>query len=360
MNLDDVARFRELDTEDMRSHIDLLPDQLKAAWVSGQQAPLPESFRQIERVVIIGVGTSSLVGDMLAALVADRCSIPIIVQCGYTLPVYAQGSTTLVIGISHTGDDEETTAALETAASRGARLAALTMGGALAQVVTQAGGLVWTYQYKGPDRAALGWSFGLLLALVSRLGLVRDVAQDVTETVDMLRSRIPILGIDGPVVKNPAKRLAGQMIGRIPVIYGGGILAPVARRWKTQINENGKSWAQWEPVPEISRNALAGIHFPPPLMTKVAVVMLVAPASDHPRLAMQQELIKTLYLQDGVAMDVVKARGSSLLAQLMSCIQFGDYVSYYVAMAYEADPTPTMAIDELKAQMAAATKPAQS
>ncbi len=354
MNLDDIARFREIDTDDMRSHIDLLPDQLKAAWVYGQQAPLPESFRQIERVIIVGVGTAGLVGDLLAALVADRCNVPMMAQCGYTLPAYAQGPTTLVIGISHTGDDEETTIALETAAARGVLIAVITTGGALAQIAEQAGGLVWTYAYNGPERAALGWSFGLLLALVSRLGLVRDLGQDVTETVDMLRSRIPILGIDGPVVKNPAKRLAGQMIGRIPVIYGGGVLAPVAHRWKTQINKNGKSWAQWETLPEISHSALAGIYFPPPLMTKVAVVMLVAPQSDHPRLAMQQDLLKTLYLQDGVAIDVVKARGSSLLAQMMACMQFGDYVSYYVAMAYEADPTPTMAIDELKAQLAAA------
>jgi glucose/mannose-6-phosphate isomerase len=354
MDLDNLAQFRDLDSQDMRSHIDRLPDQLEAAWARGQSLPLPDSFRRVDKIVIAGMGGSAIAGDLLVALVADSCNIPIIVNRGYELPACADGQGTLVIASSHSGDTEETLSALELADARGTQIMAITTGGKVAEYTMKAGAPVWTYDYDSQPRAALGWSFGLLLALVSRLGLVRDLAADVTDAAESLRRAVPVLTIENPVVKNPAKRLAGQLIGRIPVIYGGGLLAPVARRWKTQINENGKSWAQWEELPELNHNGSAGISFPAPLMTKVAVTMLVSPKFDHPRMALRQELTKKLYLHEGIPIDVIKARGNSPLAHMMTAVQFGDYVSYYVAIAYGVDPTPIMVIQELKEKLAAA------
>jgi glucose/mannose-6-phosphate isomerase len=353
MDLDDRARFRELDTQDMRLHIDRLPGQFEAAWVNGQTLPLPDSFKRIDKIVIAGMGGSAIAGDLLAALVADSCNIPIIVNRNYELPAYADGQSTLVVGSSYSGETEETLSAIEQADARGTKFMAITTGGRLAQYAQKAGAPAWTFDYLAPPRAALGWSFGLLLALVCRLGLVRDLSADVADAVEVMGRAVPVLSVDSPVVKNPAKRLAGQLIGRVPVIYAGGLLAPVARRWKTQINENGKSIAQWEELPEVNHNGSAGISFPPPLMTKVALIMLVSPKLDHPRLALQQKITQELYLHEGLPIDVVKTRGNSPLANMMSAVQFGDYVSYYVAIAYGVDPTPVMLIEELKEKLAA-------
>jgi glucose/mannose-6-phosphate isomerase len=356
MNLDDLARFRELDTQNMRAHLDSLPSQLEAAFAHGQTLPLPASFKRADRIVIAGMGTSAQAGEMLAALVADTCNVPIIVNRGYDLPAYADGQRTLVIGVSHSGTDEESLAALELADNRGTQIVAITTGGAMAEHMARAGAPAWTYQSDAPARAALGWTFGLLLALINRLGLVRDLSGDVAEAVEVMRGRIPILGIDGPVVKNPAKRLAGQLIGRVPIIHGAGIMVPVARRWKTQLNENAKTVAQWEEMPEMDHNTVQGTEFPPPLMTKVAVIFLSAPQPEGSRLAARLKVTQTIYLQQGLAPDTIKARGSSPLAQMMSNVQFGDYVSYYTAMAYGVDPTPVPCIADLKDKLAAATQ----
>jgi glucose/mannose-6-phosphate isomerase len=173
----------------------------------------------------------------------------------------------------------------------------------------------------------------------------------VLETVDLLRRHVLILGPDAPVVKNPAKRLAGQMIGRTPIIYGAGLTAPVAQRWKTQLNLNGKTLAQWEELPNLNHNVLGGMVNPKPLMTKVALVFLVAEDGAHPHLAQRWDLTRSLYLEEGLASDTVKARGKSRLAQMLSTVQFGDYVSYYVAMAYEVDPTETPLIAEMQQKL---------
>jgi glucose/mannose-6-phosphate isomerase len=354
MNLNDLSHFRALDPQDMCAHIDRLPDQLELAWQHAQTLPLPGSFKRVERIVIVSVGDGALVGDMLVALVADSCNIPIMVNRSYDLPAYVDGQSTLVIALSHSGNAEEVVAAYELADARGTQILVIAKdGGHLANAAQKGNATFWTYEDSAPARAAIGWQIGLLLALVSRLGLVRDFAGDITEAVETLRRFIPTLGIDGPVVKNPAKRLAGQMIGRTPLIYGAGVTAPVARRWKNQINANAKSLAFWEELPELNHNAISGIMHPPPLMTKIAVVFLVSRQYEHPRVALRWEYTQALYLQEGIAPDTLKMRGESALAQMMHGIQFGDYVSYYVAMAYNVDPMPTPTIDEIKEKLAA-------
>src|SRR5437879_4947288 len=113
MYLDDLARFAQLDSQHMRLHIDGMPNQLESGWAFGQTLPLPESFKRIDRMVIVGMGTAAQAGEMLAALVADTCNVPILVCRSYDLPACADGQRSLVIGISHAGDDEEVLSALE-------------------------------------------------------------------------------------------------------------------------------------------------------------------------------------------------------------------------------------------------------
>jgi glucose/mannose-6-phosphate isomerase len=351
MDLNNLDRFHELDSDQMSSHIDQMGDQLDSAWRSGSTLPLPDSFKWIERLVIAGMGGAAVSADLLSALIMDGCNIPVIVNRDYELPAHADGQRTLIVILSHSYT-EESLSALEHANARGTQILAITTNDTLAARAERVGATVWRYTFPGVDRAAIGWTFGLLLILINRLGLVRDLTPDVAETVQMLRDRVTLLGATGPVVKNPAKRLAGQMLDRIPVIYGAGILAPVARRWKTQLNENSKTWAIWEELPEMNHNAVSGISFPHKI--RVAVVFLTSPTFDHPRIALRHGFTKELYLQQGIAPDTIKARGKSKLAQMLSSVQFGDYVSFFLAMAYGIDPTPTPSTEQLNERLRSA------
>ena len=40
------------------------------------------------------------------------------------------------------------------------------------------------------------------------------------------------------------------------------------------------------------------------------------------------------------------------MAQMLDIVMTGDYVTYYLAMLYESDPTPVRAIDFLKQELA--------
>ncbi|HLY27663.1 MAG TPA: bifunctional phosphoglucose/phosphomannose isomerase [Aggregatilineales bacterium] len=357
MNLDDLTSFRQMDAQHMREELDSLPDRFEAAWQQGLAFAFPTTYSQVRQIVVAGMGNSAVAGDMVAVLAKETGKLPLIVHRGYDLPAYAAGEDTLVVIITHGGKSEEALSVLEGAQARGAQILALTANAALCQHIQAMGrpyASACLCPHEGDSRPALAWYFGLLLALAYRLALLPDPSADIAEVVGTLRTRVPVLGVEGRVVKNPAKRLAGQLIGRIPVIYGAGILAPVAHRWKMQLNENAKTWAEWDELPEVNHNAAAGIIFPRQLMTKLSVVILSSPQFDHPRIAIRQTLTKDLYLQQGIAVDVVKMRGHSPIGQMLSGIQYGDYVSYYVAMSYGVDPTPTPALAEIRERLASA------
>jgi glucose/mannose-6-phosphate isomerase len=357
VNLDDLDYFKQIDAQNMLGHIDDLPLQLAGAWEHALSVSLPLDAGGVRQIAVCGMGGSSISGELLAALVADTCQVPIISVQTYDLPASVCGPDTLVIAISHSGNTEETLAATRQAIDRGARLLAITTGGALARMVVEAGGAAPVYQYASQPRAALGWLYGQVLGYLSRLGLIDDMQAAVEESIDLLRRGIRGMGAENRTSRNVAKRMAGQLVGRIPVIWGAGLLAPVARRWKTQINENAKSVAYAETMPELNHNAVVGLEFPDPLLRKTAVVQLLSERYDHPRVALRHQATFELLLREAVMADQVKARGETRLAQQLNLIQFGDYVSYYLAMAYGIDPTPVENIAAIKEQLAASGIP---
>ncbi len=353
MFLDDYQQFPQLDPQDMLGHINALPDQFEGAWQLAQTLPLPEPFTDARQIVIAGMGGSAIGGDYLAALVADSSPVPVIVNRDYTLPAHVRGPETLVIASSYSGHTEETLAAFDEALDRGTQLMVVTAGGALAQRGAEAGVPVWQFSYDSQPRAAFGWSFGLLVGLASRLGLADGLADDAAEAVAVMRQGRDHFKAETPIARNPAKRLAGQFCDRIGVYYGAGILAPVARRWKCQVNENAKAWAEYDTLPEQNHNGVAGLDHPRQGIEKLFCVFLQS-STDHARVRLRQELSVKLYLQEAIGVDTVKARGHSRLAQMMYASQFGDYMSYYLAMENRVDPTPIPQISALKEGLAAA------
>src|SRR5258708_13561909 len=113
MDLDDLERFKQLDTLNMLAEIESLPDQLAAAWKLGQGLPLPQTAN-VARVVISGMGGSAIGADLLAAAVASTCSLPVIIHRDYALPAFATGAETLVVVSSPSCDTETTLDALNT------------------------------------------------------------------------------------------------------------------------------------------------------------------------------------------------------------------------------------------------------
>ncbi len=349
MKLDDFPRFPEVDKENMLAEIDNLPTQLQQAWELGHTFPMPET-EGVQHVIIAGMGGSAIGADLLAAYAEPLASVPITVRRDYDLPAWAQGEGVLLIASSHSGNTEETLSAFAAAHARGCRVLAVTTGGKLAAQAHEHGDTVWQFVHPGQPRAAVGYSFGLLLALFARAGWLPNPESEVQAAVAAMQAQQASLKAEVPTESNPAKRWALRLEGKWPAVFGSGALAPVARRWKGQISEIAKALAQFEFLPEADHNTLAGLHNPKALFPQTIAIFLTA-AGEHPRNQLRARLTRDVFQQHGLEAALVEARGEGRLAQQWTALHLGDYIAYYLAMRYDTDPTPVTAIEGFKAAL---------
>ncbi len=349
MNLNDHQDFPKLDKQDMLGEMQGLPEQLLAAWDEAEALPL-DDYREVNQVLVAGMGGSAIGADLVKAYASPLSTVSLEVHRDYGLPAWADGPETLVIVSSHSGNTEETLSAMETALERGCSMLAITTGGKIAERARESEVGLWIFKHQGQPRAAVGYSFSLLLNVLTRLGFIPDPLPELNDAVRAMQDGREKLAPELPDHHNPAKRLAGQLIDRWVSVFGADFLAPVARRWKGQISEVAKAWGQYEDLPEANHNTLAGVVNPEQVLLKTIALFLEAD-SNHPRNKRRIELTKKNFMLEGISTDLIQARGESRLAQMWTLIQFGDYTAYYLAMAYDVDPTPVAAIENLKREL---------
>jgi len=349
--LDDPEERRRLDPGGMLAAVAGLPDQCRDAWTAAQSLDLPASYSRIKRIMVAGMGGSAIAGDLWRVLLQRECGVPVFNVRGYDLPPFVDRDT-LVIASSFSGDTEETVSAFHQALPIACPKVAITSGGRLLSTARANGVPAFTYKFAGEPRAALGWSLMPLLAISERLGFTEGIEGDVDEAISVLVGLRAELSEDVSTADNPAKQTALALCDRLAVIYGAGPLTEVAHRWKTQLNESSKVWAFHEELPEIHHNAIIGYGLPEAVARATTVAFLHSDDLVHLRVQLRYDFTRDLLARSNVESLTVKARGVSALAQVMSLILFGDYVSGYLALLYGVDPTPTAVIDELKAWLA--------
>lgn len=348
--------FRGIDPGDMLGRIEDFPNQVRDAWHQVSGFSLPAGIaRDPDGVVITGMGGSAIGGDLAAGLAAPACRVPVAVHRGYGLPGWVTDRT-LIIASSYSGGTEETLNAWDAAGEAGARRIAVTTGGPLKDRAETDGCPVLAFSYEAAPRAALGYSFTLILGLLARLGLIADPDRELEEGLALLKGAGGEWRPDTSEDANPAKQLARRLVAGLPVIFGAGHLSAVARRWTTQINENSKSWATWAEYPELDHNIVVGLERPTGPgadITKLARVCHLQSAHYHDRINKRMAVTAELLDQAGIEhLDIMPPGRASRLGELLWATWLGDYVSYYLAGLYGVDPTPVDAIDYLKGRLA--------
>ena len=349
VDLDKPASYRVLDSDDMLRKLNEFPSLCRQAWDLAMQMDLPPEFTGIDKVVILGMGGSAIGGDLVSSLALTESHVPISVCRGYDLPAYVSDHT-LVIANSYSGNTEETLSCFEQAVKSKAKILVMTTGGKLKARADSLNMPVFTYNYKSQPRAALPFSFMPLLCFIQKLGLVREITAEVDEMIKALRRQQENYEADMPLINNEAKKLASALRGYLAVIYGAETISEVAHRWKTQINENSKTWAFYEVIPELNHNSIVGYEFPADIRNKVFVVMLVSSFFSS-RVQIRYDVVGRLLNKAGIRFKTVSVSSSNRLSEMMSLILLGDYVSYYLALLNGVDPTPIPTIDYLKEEL---------
>lgn len=349
ITLDAPAVTARIDRSDMLGRVRELPRQLAGARQAAAGLDLEARYRDVDVVLVLGMGGSAIAGDLVQAAAGERLGVPLLVQRAYHLPP-GVGPRTLVVASSHSGDTIETVTATAEARSRGLPVVVIGTGGQLGRQAEADGTPFLRYEQPGQPRAALGWSVGLLHELLVGAGLLTDPDPlgPVVATLDDVLERLGP-GVDTDA--NPAKQLAWSILGRVPVVYGAETMAPVAQRWKTQFNENAKAWASYEPMPEANHNAIEGSLNPRELADAPFVIEVRDP-TESSAIAERYRVVEELLGERATNRATVWAEGPSPLARVLSAVAWGDLVSVYLAILYQTDPTPVTLLAMLKERLA--------
>mgnify|MGYP002857873631 CR=1 FL=1 len=345
--LDDVITYSNYDPTALGRRLWSFPEQCDRAWKQVLNFKLPSDYREVDRVMLLGMGGSGIGGDLLADLASLEDSLPIEVYKDYDVPSHVSKHT-LIIAASYSGNTTETISGFRRAVNRDSKIVAITSGGLLAKEAETARVPLFYVDYQGEARSALGYSFLVPLGILVNLGFLADKTVELEKAVVALSALIEgCVGQQIPAKNNRAKQLSAALHGKFPIIYGGGYFQGVARRWKTQFNENSKVWAQCEVLPEAHHNSVVGYALPK-VMKDLVSILLLRPEPLHPSVALRYEVTKELLENKEINFHSVDGEGDNPLSQMLTTILLGDYTSYYLALLQGVDPSPVPSIDFIK------------
>jgi glucose/mannose-6-phosphate isomerase len=286
------------------------------------------------------MGGSAIGADLAAAALGERSTIPLLTIRGYELPSWAT-SEWLVVCSSFSGNTEETLACWEAAGALGARRIAATTGGSLAEAARGDGEPVIGLPGALPSpRTAVGYTFGVAAESAALAGATRIHTEIDAAASGLEGARDRLLEL--------AVEIADQLQGTVPVIHGADLTAPVARRWKSEINENPKLPAFWAELPEADHNEIEG--WPGSAKGAFSAVFL-EDADQRPRVRRRIEVTADVIAPNAAQIVRVITEGETRTERLFWAVMLGDLVSLLLAAQRGIDPNPIDAIESLKKQL---------
>lgn len=349
-NLDNIEFIKKLDADNILGNFQDFPEQVEECWESWKKIALPTHYINTKNILILGVGGSGIAAG-LAATLTEQSNTPVYVLRDYNIPGWVDKNT-LVIGLSYSGNTEETVESFTQAIKKTDKLITISTGGKLASLGSQHRALHYQINYGAQPRAAIGYSLVSLLAIFNKLKFLEISDDDIKETVILMRGLIKRIDADVPTNRNIAKLMAQRTLGKIPVVLGSGTLAEVARRWKQDFNENAKSASYFEVIPEMNHNSLVGTEFPKDLGKYIFVIILQS-NFDYPRNKLRASITAQILTRRRVLYETVMLQpAGNIYAEMFQMILLGDFVTYYLGILNNTNPSPVEIVNFLKDKLA--------
>jgi glucose/mannose-6-phosphate isomerase len=322
---------------DMLDAVRALPEHLRdALWrIETARAATMEA----PAAFVCGMGGSAIGGDLAIAALADRLTKPMLVSRGYELPSWAPPGSAVLCS-SYSGNTEETLACYAAAEAVGAQRLVATTGGELAEAARRDGVPVIGLPAGLQPRAAVGYMFCVAVELAA-LALA---GPRINTEIDAAASH---LGASFENAQGRAAEIAAEIGDATPVAYGSDLTAPVAYRWKTQINENAKIPAYSGTLPEVDHNEIEGWAGAD---GRFAAIFL-QDRDQHPRERKRFELTAKAIDSHTAAVIGVETEGETRTERVLHAVMLGDLLAIELANAHGVDPLDVEVLEGFKRDM---------
>lgn len=333
------------DSEKVLQSIKALPEQCLAAWEETRRIEFPQSFKDVQDIVICGMGASGLPGHVITTLFHTR--VPSLLINDYHIPAWA-GPKTLVFLSSYSGDTEETISCFQEAKARSCLVTGATTGGKLAELLEAEG--VPFYKYipehnpSGQPRMGLGYGIFGQLGILVKVGVLAGAN---TLDMDVGRSVEALKGLQGQI-KNSAQELVHSAQGNIILVLAAEHLVGNAHVFANQLNETSKYLASWHALPEANHHLLEGLKNP-----KVPVLAIFLYSNNYSaEIKKRLTLTKNVIEKNGHKTYTYTPGATSKLGEIMEVLYLSSFSTVLLAQLSGENPLTTPWVDYFKQKLA--------
>ncbi len=280
-----------------------------------------------EIINIIGMGGSALPGEFLKSLIGPaELHINIHRNCGYS-KAFEQG---LNICISYSGNTEETLDAFSSIIGRGYDCVAISSGGRLEQEAID-NGIPFAKVREGlVPRLALPLMSSVLVSLLASNGVIA-------------RTRPPNYNANNET-ERIGEALSEPLHKKIPLFYSSQRNRIVSLAGKIAVNENSKSQAFYNVMPELNHNEMNGFE----VLNGSYSAVLIKDQGDSGRNKERIKLTEELLTRKNVPVHSVELPDADRFSQLIFGIQAMFWASYFLSERYGVDAMNVPVVDWFK------------
>jgi glucose/mannose-6-phosphate isomerase len=347
LNLKNIHR---IDRENMLENLLDFPLQCQMALGIADQIEF-NLKRKFNKVIFSGMGGSAIGGDLVRSYLYKELDLPIMVFREYNLPASLDRES-LVFICSYSGNTEETLSSYAEAKQKDATIIAISSGGKLKDLCFNNKDIFIQIPSGLPPRCALGYLSLIPLRILERIGIIKE-RQDEYKELILVLDDLKKNHLNPSVAKqeNIAKYLALKIYNKLAILYSPSLYFDVvAARFRAQLNENAKTLAISNLLPEMNHNEIEG-YLNLKRLFKHLVVIFLKDDKIHPQVKKRIEITSQIIKEKGISVFEVNAKGVYLLARIFSLIYIADFISFYLAILYNIDPTPVKVISTLKQRL---------
>lgn len=294
-------------------------------------------LKPTDSFVLCGMGGSHLAAGLLKIY---NPYLDIYVHRDYGLPSLSKKrfGKALFIASSYSGNTEEVVDFAENAYAARYNLAVIATGGRLIEFAEK-NGLPYI---KMPDtgiqpRNALGFSMLSLAKLVGD----DDAMIELQELGSKLRPSD---------FKEQGEILAGELQGKIPIIYSSRANLAIAYNWKIKFNESAKIPAFYNVFPELNHNEMNGFDITggtKELSSRFHFIFL-EDADDQPKIMRRMEVLAELYAERGLPVKSISLSGETIFEKIFNSIALADWTALALSKIYNTEPTQVPMVEKFK------------
>lgn len=354
MNLNDIKEVNNFDNGRVAESIVLLPDQIRDVLKQAKKVKIPSSYSKVDRIVVSGMGGSNLGARIIASVFKDELKVPLLIEAGYGVPACVNQKTLYIIS-SYSGSTEEPLSTYAEARKRKAKILFLSAASSINPLWDtmkrdKIPGLVFK-PLANPSlqpRMALGYAVFGFLSLFEKTGCLKISGPAKEKIISDLKKGTKKLDIE--VKDNDAKRLALELNGRQIFLAGGQFLEGNLHALRNQFCENSKNLASYLVLPDMNHYALESLSNPLSNKDNVAFLFFKS-ALYHPAVQKRLALTEQVVEKNGLKVLEWELKSKTKLGAAVEMLQFGSWISFYLAFINGVDPVRIPWVDWFKEQM---------